>query len=88
MLRHIDYESGWEVILAVDTSVIAVGYILFQEGEDGKHYPNCFGSISLTEVESRYLQAKLKLYGLFQALRAVQIFTFGVANLTVKMDAK
>ena len=67
-LRHIDYESGQEVILAVNTSVIAVGYILFQEGEDGKCYTNRFGSISLTEVESHYLQVKLKLYGLFQAL--------------------
>ena len=87
-LKRIDYESGREVILAVDTSVIAVGYILFQEGEDGKHYPNRFGSISLTEVESRYSQAKLELYGLFRALRAVRIFIFGVANLTVEMDAK
>ena len=68
VLRRIDYKSGQEVILAVDTLVIAVGYILFQEGEDGKHYPNCFGSISLTEVESHYSQAKLELYGLFRAL--------------------
>jgi reverse transcriptase-like protein len=64
-LRRLDYESGREVILAVDTSVIAVGFILFQEGEDGKRYPNRFGSLSLTEVESRYSQAKLELYGLF-----------------------
>ena len=70
-LRCIDYEFGQEVILTVDTSVVAVGYILFQKGEDGKHYPNHFGSISLTEFESHYSQAKLKLYSLFQALRAV-----------------
>ena len=49
----LDYESGQEVVLAVDTSVIAVGFILSQEGEDGKHYPNRFGSISLTSIESR-----------------------------------
>jgi hypothetical protein len=30
----------------------------------------------------------LELYGLFQALRAVRIFIFGVANLTVEMDVK
>jgi len=75
------------VVLAVDTSVIAVGFILSQQGEDGKHYPNRFGSISLMSVESRYSQAKLELYELFRALRAVRVFIFGAANL-VEMDAK
>ena len=68
--------------------MIAVGYILLQEGEDGKRYLNRFGSISLTEVKSRYSQAKLELYRLFRSLRAVHIFIFGVANLTVEMDTK
>ena len=81
MLRHIDYEFRQEVILEVDTSIIAVEYILFQKGEDGMHYLHYFSSISLTEVKSHYLQAKLKLYGLFQALQVVQILIFGVANL-------
>jgi hypothetical protein len=87
-LRWLDYASRQEVILAVDTSVIVVGYILSQEGDNGKCYPNSFGSLSLTEVESCYSQAKLELYGLFRALQAVQIFIFGVANLTVEMDVK
>ena len=87
-LQHLDYKSGREIVLAVDTSVIAVGFILSQEGQDGKRYPNCFGSISLTSIESRYSQGKLKLYGLFRSLRAVQVFIFGVTNLVVKMDAK
>jgi len=64
-LRRLDYTSRCEVILAVDTSKIAVRYILSQEGEDGKRYPNRFGSLTLTDVESRYSQAKLELYGLF-----------------------
>ena len=67
-LHWLYYKSGWEVILAVDTSIITVEYILSQEGNDGKHYPNRFGSLSLTEVKSCYLQAKLELYGLFQVL--------------------
>ena len=87
-LHRLDYESGREVILAVDTSLIAVGYILSQEGDDGKHYPNRFGSIGLSDVKSRYSQAKLELYGLFRALQAVHIFIFGVINFTVEMDAK
>ena len=40
------------------------------------------------EVKSRYSEAKLELYRLFQALQAVQIFIFGVTNLTAEMDAK
>ena len=39
-LRRLDYASSREVVLAVDTLLITVGFILFQEGEDGKHYPN------------------------------------------------
>ena len=70
-LRRLDYKSSREVVLAVDTSVIAVGFILSQEGKDGKRYPNRFGSISLTSIESRYSQAKLELYRLFRSLQAV-----------------
>ena len=67
-LCRLDYESGREVILAVDTSLIVVGHILSQEGDDGKCYPNCFGSIRLSDVENCYSQAKLKLYRLLCAL--------------------
>jgi hypothetical protein len=42
----------------------------------------------LTEVESCYSQAKLELYGLFRALRAVCVFIFGVKNLTVEVNTK
>jgi hypothetical protein len=87
-LKCLDYASKREVILAVDTSNIAIGFILLQVGEDGKRYPSRFGSIALTEVESCYSQAKLELYGLFRALRVVRIFIFGMKNLTVEVDAK
>jgi hypothetical protein len=87
-LKHLDYASEHEVILAVDTLNIAIGFILLQVGEDGKRYPSRFGSIVLTEVESHYSQAKLELYSLFCALRAVRVFIFGVKNLTVEVNAK
>ena len=67
-LRRLDYESSREVVPAVDTSVIAVGFIPSQEWEDGKRYPNRFGSISFTSIESQYSQAKLELYALFHSL--------------------
>jgi hypothetical protein len=61
-LQCLDYECSHKVILAVDTSNIAVGFLLSQKGNDGKHYPSCFSSIALSKVESCYLQAKLELY--------------------------
>jgi hypothetical protein len=84
-LKRLDYASERKVILAVNTSNIAIGFILLQVGEDGKCYPSRFGSIALTEVESHYSQAKLELYGLFCTVR---VFIFGVKNLTVEVDAK
>jgi hypothetical protein len=87
-LRAIDYKCGHEVILVVNTSNITVGYILLQVGKDGKHYPSHFGSISLTEVESRYSQAKLELYGLFCVLCMVHMHIFSITNLMVEVDAK
>ena len=85
-LRPINYESDLLVILAVDTSNIAVGYILMQLGEDGQCYPACFGSISLNEHERRYSQAKLELFGLFRALRDARLYIFGVKCLVVEVD--
>jgi hypothetical protein len=87
-LKRLDYASEREVILAVDTSNIAIGFILLQVGKDGKCYPSRFGSIALTEVESRYSQVKLELYSLFRTLRVVRVFIFGVKNLTVEVNTK
>ena len=71
-------------------SLIATRFILSQEGDDSKHCLSHFGSIGLSDVESRYSQATLELYGLFHALHTVCIFIFGVNNFvkTVEMDAK
>jgi len=87
-IRAIDYASGHKVVLAVDTSYIAVGYILSQIGIDGKQYPSWFRSLTLLERESRYLQAKLKLFGLFHVLKDCWIWIIGVKNLVVEINAK
>jgi hypothetical protein len=87
-LRPINYESECPVILAVDSCMNGVGFILLQLGEDKKRYPSRFGSIAFNERESRYSQAKLELYGLFRALKATQLYTIGVKRLVVEMDAK
>jgi hypothetical protein len=89
-LRPIDYRSGAPVILAVDTSSIAVGHILSQcDPENPKlRYIAKFGSITLNEREARFSQPKLELYGLFRALRSLKLYLIGVRNLIIEVDAK
>ena len=87
-IRAINYESDREVTLAVDSSWMAVGFILSQQGEDGKRYPSRYGSITWNETEQRYSQAKLELYGLFRALKSIKMYIVGVKNFVVEVDAK
>ena len=87
-LCSIDYASNNPVILSVDSSKIAVGFILSQIGDDGKRRPARYGSIPMNEREANYSQPKLELYGLFRALRHYRLFIVGVKNLHVEVDAK
>ena len=87
-IRPLDYSSSNEVLLAVDSSHIAVGYILSQVDSDSKCRPAQFGSIMWNERESCYSQAKLELYGLFRVLKAVKVWIIGVKNFTVEVDAQ
>ena len=87
-IRAIDYDSDREVILEVDASWMAVGFVLSQKGIDGKRYPSIFGSITWNATEQKYSQAKLELYGLFRALKAVKMYIIGIKNFIVEVDAK
>ena len=87
-IKAIDYASENEVILAVDSSWMAVGYWLSQIGDDKKRYPSRYGSITWNEREQRYSQAKLELFGLFRALKAIKLYIVGVRNLIVEVDVK
>jgi hypothetical protein len=88
-LRPLNYAAhDRPIILAVDSSVTAVGYVLMQIRDNKRQYPSRFGSIAWMEHESRYSQAKLELYGLFRALHAYRIYIIGVKNLVVEVDAK
>ena len=89
-LRAIDYESDAPVVLAVDTSFIAVGYLLCQcdPANPKRRYYNRFGSITLNDRERRFSQPKLEIYGLFRALRALRLYLIGVRNLVVEVDAR
>ena len=90
-LRPIDYESEEAVILAVDSSIIGFGYVLYQEGTvNGRRvrFVSRFGSGNWNERESNYSQPKIELYGLLRALKAVRVHIIGVKNLVVEVDAK
>ena len=89
-LRPIDYTSKGTVILSVDTSPIAIGYILGQCDPDSpKHrYIARFGSITLNEREARFSQPKLELYGLYRTLRSLRLYLIGLRDLIVEVDAK
>lgn len=88
-LRPIDYTSEAAVILSVDTSYIAIGFLLAQcdvENPKLRYYAK-FGSITLNEREARFSQPKLELYGLYRTLRALKIALLGVRNLVIEVDA-
>src|SRR5271156_331349 len=89
-LRPINYKSDSPVILSVDTSYIAIGFILSQCNPDNPRlrYHSRFGSITLNDRESRFSQPKLELYGLYRALRALKLYLIGVRNLIIEVDAK
>jgi hypothetical protein len=87
ILRPINYQIKNRVILMVDSSMIAAGFILGQESDEGRFHPARYGSRPMNERESRYSQAKLELYGLFIALKTWRIYLSGV-QFTVFMDAQ
>ena len=89
-LRLIDYDSNAPVILSVDTSSIAVGYLLAQcdvKNPRLQYYAK-FGSITLNEREARFSQPKLEIYGLYRTLRALRYLLIGMHNLVIEVDAK
>jgi hypothetical protein len=88
-LHPLNYAAHkWPIILAVNSSITAVGYVLMQVRDDKCRYPSRFGSIAWTEHKSQYSQAKLELYSLFCALCAYHIYIIGVRNLVVEVNAK
>ncbi|KNZ80751.1 hypothetical protein J132_04561 [Termitomyces sp. J132] len=73
---------------SVDTSYIAVSYYLCQyTSSNCKECPyNHFGLIMLNNREAKFSQPKLELYGLYQALQALQMYLIGIRNLIIEVD--
>jgi hypothetical protein len=89
-LRTINYTSPAPIILAIDTSYIAVGFQLYQcdVTMPSRCYYNRFCSIMLNDRESKYSQPKLEIYGLYCALCALHLYLIGVQNLVVEVNTK
>ncbi len=87
-LHPINYKSDNPVILSVDSSRDAAGMILSQIDDNGRKRPARYGSIPMSERESRYSQPKLELFGLYRALRHWRLYIIGIKNLQVEVDAK
>jgi hypothetical protein len=75
-------------VLSVDTSQMAVGFILSQLDDNGKKRPARYGSLPMNERGARYSQPKLELYGLYRALRHWRLHIIGAKKLIVEVDAK
>ncbi|KAF8699403.1 hypothetical protein AX14_000973 [Amanita brunnescens Koide BX004] len=90
VLRLLNYDSPAPVILAVDSSNIGIGIYLCQcnEGNPRIRYYNRFGSITLNDRESHFLQPKLEIYGLYWAFHKLWLYLIGVRNLVVEVDAR
>ena len=89
-IRPLDYENQGDIVLAVDTSYIAVGFYIYQEDklDPKKHYYAKFGSKTLNDREARFSQPKRELFGLKEALRLNKKWLFGARKLIVETDAK
>ena len=88
-LKPLNYEWESDIVLAVDTSWMAIGIEIYQCDPDDpkKRYFAKFDSIPLNEREARFSQPKRELYGLMRALLDQQYWLLGCRKLVVETDA-
>lgn len=89
-IRPLDYEGQGNIVLAVDSSYIGIGFYIYQEdiNDPKKHYYAKFGSKVMNDREARFSQPKRELFGMKEALRLNKQLLFGVRKLIVETDAK
>lgn len=89
-IRPLDYEGQGQIVLAVDSSYIGIGFYIYQEdiNDPKKHYYAKFGSKTMNDREARFSQPKRELFGMKEALRLNKRMLFGVRKLLVETDAK
>jgi hypothetical protein len=89
-LKPLNYDWDSDIVLAVDTSWMAVGIQIYQTDphDPKKRYYAKFASITLNRREAEFSQLKRELYGLKRALESMQYWLLGCRRLVVEMDAK
>jgi hypothetical protein len=89
-LKPLNYDWDSDIVMAVDTSWMAVGIQVYQTdpNDPQKRYYAKFASITLNRREAEFSQPKRELYGLKRALEAMQYWLLGCRRLVVEMDAK
>ena len=88
-LRPLNYDWETDIVLAVDTSWMAIGVIIYQLDlidPKKKHFAK-FASLPLNKREARFSQPKRELYGIKRALMAMQYWLLGCRRLVVETDA-
>ncbi|KAE8236273.1 hypothetical protein A4X13_0g9205, partial [Tilletia indica] len=86
-LGVIDYHSDADLVLSVDSSQIAAGFVLYQQFSAPKgKVIILYDSIAMTEVEQRYSQPKLELCGVYKPIRKLRYHLIG-ARFILEVDA-
>lgn len=89
-LRPINYDWDTDVVLAVDTSYMAIGIHVYQCDpiDPKKKYYARFHTLPMNEREARYSQPKRELFGLKRALDSMSYWLLGCRRLVVETDAQ
>jgi hypothetical protein len=89
-LKPLNYDWDSDIVMAVDTSWMAVGVQIYQTdpSDPQKRYYAKFASITLNRREAEFSQPKRELYGLKRALEAMQYWLLGCRRLVIETDAK
>ena len=85
VLKQVEYNSRRLVIVTVDISPIAIGWVVGQDDEEGNRFAICFGARILTERQRAYPQVKRELWGALTALKADKNYLIG-ANVVLETN--
>ena len=77
VLRQVEYDSGRPMIVTVDTSSIAIGWVVGQNDPDGKWFAIRFEAKILTKRQRAYPQIKRELLGALIALKVERNYLIG-----------
>jgi hypothetical protein len=85
VLRQIEYDFGKPVIVTIEISSIAIGWVVDQDDVDGRWFAVRFGAKILTKQQRAYLQIKRELLGVFTTLKTERNYLIG-ANVVLETD--